>query len=60
MSEISRFVSKRKNSITENRIKVIIWYIAECYTLLLNSKTSYSERKVKTSTTIAFEDYLRI
>lgn len=59
MSEISRFVSKRKNSITENRIKVIIWYIAECYTLLLNSKTSYSEKKVKTSTTIAFEDYLR-
>ncbi len=59
MSEASIFISNRKYSITENRIKNIFWYIGECYTLLVNSKISYSKSYVKNSTTIHFEDFLR-
>lgn len=59
MSDASLFISKRKHSITENRIKNILWYIGECYTLLLNDRPQYSKQYVKKQTTIHFEDYLR-
>lgn len=59
MSEASPFISNRKYSITENRIKNIFWYIGECYTLLVNSKKQHSISDVKNSTTIHFEDFLR-
>ena len=60
MSDASTFISNRKYSITENRIRDIFWYIGECYNLrLLNTKIPYSISEVKKSTTIPFEDFLR-
>lgn len=59
MSEASLFISKRKHSITESRIKNILWYIGECYILLVNDKIKYSEKLHTTKSTIPFEDYLR-
>ncbi len=60
MSDASTFISNRKYSITENRIRNIFWYIGECYTLLLlNTKIPYSISEVRKSTTIHFEDFLR-
>jgi hypothetical protein len=43
-------------SITNNRISNIIWYIAECYNMLLSDKVCYSKSK----TTFHFEDYLKM
>lgn len=59
MSEASLFASKRKHSITESRIKNIVWYIGECYVLLLQDNQKYSKQEVKDKSTIPFEDFLR-
>jgi len=59
MNEASGFILKRKYSITENRIRNILWYIVECYTILYKEGTTYSKKDVKKNTTIPFEDYLR-
>ncbi|MCU6767780.1 hypothetical protein OCV73_02245 [Barnesiella propionica] len=59
MSEASIFAFNRKQSITDNRIKNIFWYIGECYILLRNDKAQYSKTYVKEHTTIHFEDFLR-
>lgn len=59
MNNVSIFISKRKNSITESRIKNIFWYIGECYLLLVNDGKQYSKKFVSTHTTIHFEDYLK-
>lgn len=59
MREASIFVSNRKQSITANRIKNILWYIGECYILLRNDKAKYSKTYVKEHTAIHFEDFLR-
>jgi len=59
MNEASGFVLNRKYSITECRIRNILWYIVECYTILLKERTLYSKKNVKQNTTIPFEDYLR-
>ncbi|MDR2954060.1 MAG: hypothetical protein LBV43_03165 [Prevotella sp.] len=59
MSEASLFISKRKHSITENRVKNVLWYVGECYILLINDKVKYSEKLHVKSSTIPFEDYLR-
>jgi len=59
MSDASLFISNRKYSITENRIKNIFWYMGECYLLLLNSKKQYSKSYVKNHTSYHFEEFLR-
>jgi hypothetical protein len=59
MSEVSGFILNRRYSITESRIRNILWYVVECYTILRKEGLSYSKQEVKQNTTIAFEDYLR-
>ena len=59
MNNASKFISKRKSSITKHRIENILWYIGECYLLLIKDGNTYSKSYVKTETTISFEDYLR-
>lgn len=59
MSEAQLFVSRRRHSITESRIENVIWYIGECYILLLNNNQKYSKQEVKNNSTIPFEDFLR-
>jgi len=59
MSEEFEFIKNRKNTITENRIENIIWYIIECYLLIVNNKEKYSKKCVKEKTKIKFENYLR-
>lgn len=59
MNEAAKFVQNRKHSITENRIVNILWYIVECYMLIVKDNVRYSENDVKNQSTIAFEDYLK-
>jgi len=56
------FILKRKKvvSITDNRINNILWYIIECYSLLLKDNPKYSKKYVSKKTTLHFEDYLKI
>ena len=58
MNEASGFILNRKYSITESRIRNILWYVIECY-MLFKEDFVYSKKEVRQSTTIAFEDYLR-
>jgi len=58
-SNISAFVKSRKNSITEQRIKQILSYIMECHRIFLNDGVTYSEKEIKASTTVPFEDHLK-
>lgn len=59
MNNASVFTSKRKHSITKHRIENVLWYISECYLLLVKDGKPCSKSYVKTNTTIPFEDYLR-
>jgi len=59
MSEELTFIQNRKNTITENRIEKIIWYIIECYLLTMKNKEKYSKIWVKKKTKLKFENYLR-
>ena len=59
MNSATKFIAKRKNSITESRVKDIFWYIGECYLLLVNDQKQYSKNTIATTTTIPIEDYLR-
>jgi hypothetical protein len=59
MSKDSIFVSNRKNAIIEKRIKIILWYVTECYLLTLKKYEKYSKIWVKNNTSIKFENYLR-
>jgi hypothetical protein len=59
MNEASGFILNRKYSITESRIRNILWYIIECYIILCKEGTLYSKKYVSQNTTIPFEDYLR-
>jgi hypothetical protein len=59
MSEASGFILNRKYSITERRIRNILWYVVECYTILCREGVSYSKKKAGQNTKIAFEEYLR-
>ena len=58
MNEASGFILNRKYSITESRIRNILWYVIECY-MLFKEDVVYSKKEVRQNTTIAFEDYLR-
>jgi hypothetical protein len=53
------FVVNRKNAITEKRIKIILWYVVECYLLTLRDNKRYSKIWVKNHTSYKFENYLR-
>ncbi len=58
----SSFIQNRTQviAITNDRIKHILWYVAECYNLLQKDKPTYSKAIVKASTSHKFEDYLKI
>lgn len=60
-SNASTFVRNRVQpaSITNTRLLNILWYIVECYNLLLNDKPSYSVKHIGESTSMKFEDYLK-
>ena len=58
-NEISKFVQNRKKSITDGRIKNILWYVIECYNILSKKGETYSKENVKQNTKIPFEEYLR-
>ncbi|MDR1197703.1 MAG: hypothetical protein LBK94_01650 [Prevotellaceae bacterium] len=55
------FVVNRKNAITvtEKQIKIILWYVVECYLLTLKDNAKYSKTWVKNHTTYKFENYLK-
>jgi len=55
------FVQNRKISATEKRIKIILWYVIECYLLVLKNQEKYSKIYVKNKTSYGykFENYLR-
>jgi len=53
------FVLHRKNAIAEKRIKIILWYVVECYLLTLKNNKQYSKTWVQNNTSLKFENYLR-
>jgi hypothetical protein len=53
------FVLHRKNAIAEKQIKIILWYVVECYLLTLKNNKRYSKTWVKKNTRLKFENYLR-
>lgn len=60
MSEAFNFISKRKQplSLRQKNIQNILWYILECYGIILNECKTYSLSEVKNSN-IKPENYLR-
>jgi hypothetical protein len=58
-NEVSKFVQNRTKSITEDRIKNILWYVVESYNILVQDNVHYSKNYVKNHTTFKFENYLR-
>lgn len=60
-SNASNFIRGRSDrySVTNARINAILWYVLECYQLLLNDQVQYSKNWVKANTTYTFEDYLK-
>lgn len=59
-SNISTFVKSRKKSITQQRIKHILSYVMECHRIFLNDSITYSKSEIRASSTIMFEDFLKI
>ncbi len=61
VSDATIFIQNRKNplSITNKRIKNILWYILECHQIFINDNKTYSQNWVRQNTTIHFEDYLK-
>ena len=57
MNEEFKFIRNRKKTITKNRIENIIWYIIECYLLIVKNNEKYSKTLIKTK--LKFENYLR-
>lgn len=60
-SNASSFIKNRQNetSITDNRVKSILWYFEECNKIQKADKITYSKSWVKENTQIDFEDYLK-
>jgi hypothetical protein len=60
-SDASTFISGRKNatSITDNRIRKILWYVLECHRIFISENKTYSQMWVQKKTTLHFEDYLK-
>jgi hypothetical protein len=58
----SNFIRNRGNNtiaLTSNRIDTIIWYVSECYQLICNDNPKYDFKKLKITSKIKQEDYLR-
>lgn len=57
-----KFVKNRKQvvAITSNRINNILWYVIECYLMLLKDNPSYSKKAIRQNTSLHFEDYLKM
>jgi hypothetical protein len=60
-SDASIFIFGRKNatSITDNRIRIILWYVLECHRIFILENKTYSQMWVQNNTTLHFEDYLK-
>lgn len=63
MLNASTFIKNRKQvtAITSDRIRHILWYVAECYNILQSSKPlpTFSKSFVADKTTHKFEDFLK-
>ena len=61
-SKATNFIQNRKKvvAITYNRVTDIIWYVAECYQILLKDRSTYSKKFVSQKTTLHFEDFLKM
>lgn len=60
-SNASHFIQNRKRifSVTDGRIKSILWYIVECYQIFKKDNITYSKSQIKENSTIPFENYLK-
>lgn len=61
VNDASRFTRNRTDafSITNRRIRQILWYIIECHQIFINDNKTYSKDWVHQNTTLHFEDYLK-
>jgi hypothetical protein len=61
INKASTFIKNRgnKTAVTSSRIDAIVWYVAECYQLIKNDKPQYDFKKLKITSRIKQEDYLR-
>jgi hypothetical protein len=59
MSEEFLFIQNRTNTITENRIEKIIWYVIECYLLIVKNNEKYSKTWINKNTKLKYENFLR-
>lgn len=55
----STFITARKNSITEKRIKQILSYVMECQKLFQSDGITYSKSTIAAEGTVMFEDHLK-
>lgn len=62
LKNATNFIRNRKKvvAITCDRIKYLLWYVVECYQILLKDEPTYSKTVVKKDTTLHFEDYLKM
>lgn len=60
--DATRFITSRSNktALSQKRIKEILWYIAECYTILQDDGVTYSKNWCSANTKFHFEDYLKM
>jgi len=58
-SEFSDFAKDRLLSITDNRVRQILWYVIECHFVFIGEKKQYSEEWVKEKTSYKFENFLK-
>lgn len=58
----ARFISSRSNpiSITQDRVKSILWYVSECFCILQKTNPDYSKSWCSKNTAYHFEDYLKM
>jgi hypothetical protein len=58
----SQFVAARpeKANITSERIETIVWYVHECFEILLKDNPKYSRKYVLDHTSFHLEDYLKV
>lgn len=61
VSNASTFINNRteKNAITQKRVKQILSYVLECYSILSSSGITYSKSQINLDTRIKYEDYYR-
>jgi len=61
-NDASNFISsrKRKTALSFQKIKEILWYISECYTIFQLDEIIYSKKWCSINTSSKFEDYLKM